>query len=103
MNNQSNKIIELSFINRLNELPELPVTNREKEILTQIAQGKTNRQISQELLLSQSTVRNHISSIFNKLRISNRTQATVVAIYSGLLNLQQTNLGHLVKEANQKC
>lgn len=101
MNNQSTKIIDLSFINRLNELPELPITNREKEILVQIAQGKTNRQISQELLLSTSTVRNHISSIFNKLRISNRTQATVVAIYSGLLNLQQINLGHLVKEANQ--
>lgn len=76
-------IIDLGFIDRLTELP---ITNREKEILVHLAQGKTNKQISQQLALSTSTVRNHISSIFIKLRISNRSQATAIAIYAGLLN-----------------
>lgn len=84
-----NKLVDLSFVNRLsNSLVELPITNREKEILVQLAWGKTNRQISKELTLSPSTVRNHISSIFTKLRISNRSQATAIAIYSGLVSLK---------------
>lgn len=90
MNNQEQKgLFDLGFVNRINQFSaELPITNREREILTHIAQGKTNRQISQKLILSPSTVRNHISSIFNKLRISNRSQATAIAIYSGLLTLE---------------
>ena len=75
-------LVDLGFVNRLTELP---VTNREKEILIHLAQGKTNKQISQCLMLSPSTVRNHISNIFTKLRISNRSQATAIAIYAGLL------------------
>lgn len=76
-------IIDFGFVNRLTELP---ITNREKEILVHLAQGKTNKQISRQLALSTSTVRNHISNIFIKLRISNRSQATAIAIYAGLLN-----------------
>ena len=85
-------IVDLGFVNRLTEqFSELPITSREKEILIQLAQGKTNREISQGLMLSPSTVRNHISSIFTKLRISNRSQATAVAIYAGLLKPQDEN------------
>ena len=76
-------LLDLGFVNRITELP---ITTREKEILVHLAQGKTNKQISQGLMLSTSTVRNHISSIFTKLNISNRSQATAIAIYSGLLN-----------------
>ena len=76
-------LLDLGFVNRITELP---ITTREKEILIHLAQGKTNKQISQGLMLSTSTVRNHISSIFTKLNISNRSQATAIAIYSGLLN-----------------
>ena len=90
MNNQEQQgLFDLGFVNRINQSStELPITNREREVITRIAQGKTNRQISQELILSPSTVRNHISSIFNKLRISNRSQATAIAIYSGLLTAE---------------
>lgn len=89
---EENSLINLDFVNRLTGLSsELPITNREKEILVQIAQGKTNREISQKLILSASTVRNHISSIFNKLRISNRSQATAIAIYSGLVKPESFN------------
>lgn len=76
-------LLDLGFVNRITKLP---ITNREKEILVHLAQGQTNKEISQVLMLSPSTVRNHISSIFAKLNISNRSQATAIAIYSGLLN-----------------
>lgn len=94
MDTTEKKLLDFSFVNRLSDLPaELPVTNREKEILVQLAQGKTNREISQKLVLSASTVRNHISNIFVKLRISNRSQATAVAIFAGLLHpIEKENL-----------
>ena len=76
-------VIDTGFVNRLTELP---ITSREKEILVHLAKGQTNKEISQVLNLSPSTVRNHISSIFAKLKISNRSQATAIAIYSGLLS-----------------
>ena len=72
----------------VNSETQLPITRREKEVLAHIALGKTNREISQELILSQATVRNHISSIFVKLRITNRAQATSIAIRSGLVDLK---------------
>lgn len=78
-------LVDLGFVNRLTELP---ITNREKEVLVSLAQGMTNKEISKHLILSPSTVRNHISSIFAKLKISNRSQATAIAIYSGLFDLK---------------
>ena len=85
---KENEVIDLNFVNRLSVLP---ITNREREVLIHLAQGKTNKQISQVLMLSPSTIRNHISSIFIKLKISNRSQATAMAIYSGLLNTIDKN------------
>ena len=54
-------------------LPEL--TNRENEVLEQIAYGFTNKEISSILSISESTVENHIHNIYQKLGISNRAQA----------------------------
>lgn len=82
MDLKEKNLVDLSFVNRLGELP---ITNREKEILIHLAKGMTNKQISKCLVLSPSTVRNHISNIFIKLKITNRSQATAVAIYTGLL------------------
>ncbi|MBI3590990.1 MAG: response regulator transcription factor [Candidatus Melainabacteria bacterium] len=75
-------ILDTGFVKRLTDLP---ITNREKEVLKSLAKGKTNKEISKELILSPSTIRNHISNIFTKLRITNRSQATAIAIYAGLL------------------
>lgn len=58
-------------------LPAL--TAREQQILNLIAEGLTNRQISSSLIISESTVENHIHHIFVKLGISNRAQAAVHA------------------------
>ena len=81
---KENQVIDVGFVNRITELP---ITNREKEVLTYLAEGKSNKEISQSLMLSPSTIRNHISNIYTKLKISNRAQATKIAIYAGLLNL----------------
>jgi DNA-binding NarL/FixJ family response regulator len=61
--------------------PELTV--REREILTLIAQGDTNAAIAATLTISVKTVRNHVSSIFNKLRVADRTQAAIRAREAG--------------------
>ncbi|GAA4233365.1 response regulator transcription factor [Actinomadura meridiana] len=62
--------------------PEL--TDREREVLTLIAQGRSNSDIAGTLFLSQKTVRNHVSNIFMKLHVADRSQAIVVAREAGL-------------------
>jgi NarL family two-component system response regulator LiaR len=58
---------------------------RESEILKMVAGGKPNKIIAAELAISEHTVRNHISNIFQKLQVNNRTEATVLAIKKGLI------------------
>lgn len=62
--------------------PEL--TEREREILTLIARGKTNAAIAEELTISLKTVRNHVSNIYNKLQVADRAQAAIRAREAGL-------------------
>jgi DNA-binding NarL/FixJ family response regulator len=62
--------------------PEL--TDREREILTLIAQGDSNMTIAQQLFLSPKTVRNHVSNIFSKLRVADRAEAIIRARDAGL-------------------
>lgn len=62
--------------------PEL--TDREREILTLIAWGRSNREIAAELYLSLKTVRNHVSNIFGKLQVANRAEAILRAREAGL-------------------
>jgi ATP/maltotriose-dependent transcriptional regulator MalT len=56
-----------------------PLTARELQVLQLIAQGQSNSEIAQELVIAVSTVKSHINKIFNKLNVSNRTQALVRA------------------------
>ena len=63
-------------------LPEL--TDREREVLTLIAQGRSNQQIAEQLYLSLKTVRNHVSNIFGKLQVVDRAQAVLRAREAGL-------------------
>lgn len=62
-----------------------PLTEREREILTLMAQGLTNPQIAQTLVVSDSTVRFHSHNIFRKLQVERRTEAVVVAIQNNLI------------------
>jgi DNA-binding NarL/FixJ family response regulator len=65
-------------------LPER-LTPREREVLEQIVEGQTNRQIAQQLSLSVGTVKIHVEHIIAKLGVADRTQAAVRAVESGLL------------------
>ncbi|MBW4438436.1 MAG: response regulator transcription factor [Pleurocapsa minor GSE-CHR-MK-17-07R] len=62
--------------------PEL--TEREREILSYIADGQTNAEIAQKLVISMKTVRNHVSNIFSKLQVADRAQAAIRAREAGL-------------------
>src|SRR5262249_30803140 len=62
--------------------PEL--TERQKEVLTLVAEGHSTAEIAEKLVISLKTVRNHISNILNKLQVSDRTQAIVRAREAGL-------------------
>lgn len=62
------------------------LTPRELETLRLVAQGKTNREISRELIVSQATVKVHVEHILAKLGVSDRTQAAVRASEAGLLD-----------------
>src|SRR5512147_2386925 len=62
--------------------PEL--TEREREILSFIADGQTNAEIAQKLVISLKTVRNHVSNIFSKLQVADRAQAAIRAREAGL-------------------
>jgi DNA-binding NarL/FixJ family response regulator len=61
------------------------LSEREKEVLVLVAQGMTNRQIASELVLSENTVRNHLSHILDKLDFSRRSQVAAYAAQRGLL------------------
>ncbi len=62
------------------------LTEREKEVLMLISHGKSNAEIAESLYLSEGTVRNYVSSILEKLEVTDRTQAAVIAIRSGLVD-----------------
>ena len=64
-----------------------PLTPRETEILTYIAQGYLNKQIAMELGISEQTIKNHVTSILRKLNANARTEAVVLAIKQGLISI----------------
>ena len=63
------------------------LTKREMEILTQVAGGMFNKEIAINLNISERTVKNHISNIFKKIEVSDRTQAAVFAIRNNIVTL----------------
>ena len=65
-------------------LPFPDLTDREREILTLIAQGRKNAEIAHSLVITPKTVRNYISSIFSKLQVADRAQAIIRAREAGL-------------------
>jgi two-component system response regulator DegU len=66
-----------------------PLTPRETEILTYMAQGYFNKQIAIELNISEQTIKNHITSILRKLDANARTQAVITALKRGFITLDK--------------
>jgi len=69
---------------------EIPLTQREREILEQMAMGKVNKEIASSLGISAMTVKNHISHILEKLEVNDRTSAVLLAIRRRWINLDET-------------
>ena len=63
------------------------LTNRELEVLVQVANGMFNKEIATNLNISERTVKNHISNIFKKIDVSDRTQAAVFAIKNNIIKI----------------
>jgi DNA-binding NarL/FixJ family response regulator len=86
-------VLSPSFVSRLTEtflepgeIPE-PLTNREREVLDLVGQGLPNKLIARELLISEHTVKFHISSILTKLGATSRTDAVSKGARQGLITL----------------
>ncbi len=61
------------------------LTTRERQILTLVAQGHSNREIADHLVISERTARTHVSRVLTKLHLSSRTQAALLAVREGLI------------------
>jgi NarL family two-component system response regulator LiaR len=80
-------LLELSQPPKEPLTPE-PLTERELEVLRLVAQGRSNRQIAQQLVIAEMTVRTHVSNILSKLHLASRTQAALYALKEGLASLE---------------
>lgn len=74
-------------LDRLAErMPTVELTPREREVLLCITQGRSNREIAEELGIAEKTVRIHVSSMLDKMGVRDRTQATIYALQRGLVH-----------------
>jgi DNA-binding NarL/FixJ family response regulator len=64
-----------------------PLTEREREVLTHVGGGKTNKEIGQLLYISDRTVQGHLKNIYEKLGVNTRTEAVTVALQHGFISL----------------
>ncbi len=63
------------------------LTRREYEVITLIAEGLNNKEIAEKLFISEKTVKNHVSNIFKKINVSDRTQAAIYAFKHNIKKL----------------
>jgi DNA-binding NarL/FixJ family response regulator len=75
------------LLQRLAErIPAADLTPRESEVLICITRGRSNREIAEDLRISEKTVRIHVSSVLDKMGVRDRTQATILALQRGLIH-----------------
>jgi len=75
-----------------------PLTEREIEVLNYAAQGKSNKQIAENIGLSESTVKNHFSSTLRKLQANDRTHAVILALNNGWITANSVTPAVVEKE-----
>jgi len=63
-----------------------PLTEREKEVLSLVAKGASNQDIAKKLFVRDVTVKTHMNTIFKKLKVTNRTQAVLLALQTKIIN-----------------
>lgn len=67
---------------------EIPLSEREQEVLTLAARGLSNREIATELVLSPRTIQSHMANIFGKLQVGSRIEAVMTALRHGWITLE---------------
>jgi NarL family two-component system response regulator LiaR len=70
-------------------VPHEPLTERERDVLRLLTQGKSNKEIANELYIGDRTVKSHLSAIFQKLDVTDRTQAALYAVRHGMVDGSQ--------------
>jgi DNA-binding NarL/FixJ family response regulator len=80
----SHVMSHLMQTNQKDEKLLTPLTNRENDVLKEIAKGKSNKEIAASLYITEKTVKTHVSNILSKLSLSDRTQAALYAVKNGL-------------------
>ncbi len=73
-------------------LPGSELTEREMDVLRQLANGRTNKQIAEVLVISEETVKTHVGNILAKLQLAHRGQAILYALKQGLISLDELEL-----------
>ncbi|MBE9099735.1 response regulator transcription factor [Vacuolonema iberomarrocanum] len=68
-----------------NQRPFIPLSDREQEVLSLVAEGHNNSEIARQLYVSPNTVKTHVRGILNKLGVKNRIQAAILAVRYGLV------------------
>ena len=63
-----------------------PLTEREKEVLSLVAKGASNQDIAKKLFVRDVTVKTHMNTIFKKLKVTNRTQAVLLALQTKIIS-----------------
>jgi NarL family two-component system response regulator LiaR len=66
------------------------LTEREIDVLRLVATGATNAEIAEQLVVTEATVRTHVSNFLGKLHLANRVQATLYALQEGLVSLDES-------------
>lgn len=73
-------------IQQTHNIENIDLTEREKEILTLVAKGLSNKKIADKLFVKEVTVKTHLNNVFKKLKVASRTQATLLALQMNLIN-----------------
>ena len=74
------------------EKPEVALSDREQEVLRQLALGLTNREIAEAMTVSPETIKTHVGNILTKLHLAHRTQAVIYALKYGIISLDDIDL-----------
>ena len=82
-NKKEVKSVDMSFTS---DEPIEELTQRQKEVLSMVAKGGSNHEIAEKLFLKEVTVKTHLNSIFKKLKVSNRTQAVLLAMQMNIIS-----------------
>lgn len=83
-NDQGERPIPLAPVTSRADLDTEPLSEREREVLLHVAEGRSNKAIAEELFVSPNTVKTHVSSLLRKLNATSRAQLATIAVHQGL-------------------